>query len=342
MATELTTTEGAALVLVPDPDAAGKDGRYRLYKYAGWLDTTGASWWVPDLATYRDHLLGSGLAASTVSAHLSTIRARYKTLTRDRERFFSMVATETGDFQEQKAMVDELVIRIENGVDPDASPVKTVTRQDVPDSEFLRLTKDQASQLMAAPGVASLKALRDTAVIAMLLCTGIREAELSALEVQDLRQTYEGELSLHVREGKGAKERLVPYGELEWCLAIVDRWLERAGILGGPVFRGIFKGGHTLRPGRLSVRAIEYILANYPIMIDGLARSVKPHDCRRTYARRYYDEGGDPIAIQQNLGHADLKTTLGYIGALDAERRRPPAVYDFDLSGLVNGKQIKG
>ena len=44
------------------------------------------------------------------------------------------------------------------------------------------------------------------------------------LDVGDLRQRLGGELALHVREGKGARERLVPYGDLDWCLAVVDAW----------------------------------------------------------------------------------------------------------------------
>jgi integrase len=42
----------------------------------------------------------------------------------------------------------------------------------------------------------------------------------------------------------------------------------------------------------------------------------------------------DVVAIQQNLGHADLSTTLRYIGVLDADKRRPPALYDFNLAAL--------
>ena len=46
------------------------------------------------------------------------------------------------------------------------------------------------------------------------------------------------------------------------------------------------------------------------------------------------------VAIQQNLGHADVKTTLGYIGELDAEKRRPPAIYRLDLQSL-NGVRVQ-
>jgi integrase len=132
----------------------------------------------------------------------------------------------------------------------------------------------------------------------------------------------------------------VPYGELEWVLAIVAKWREAAGIGQGPVFRGFYKGNRKLRPGRLSVRAVEYIVGAYPVMVDGEMVSVRPHDLRRTYARRLYEAGFDLVAIQQNLGHADVKTTLGYIGELDAEVRRPPAIYKFDLKSL-NGVGVQ-
>jgi len=56
-----------------------------------------------------------------------------------------------------------------------------------------------------------------------MLCTGIRARGLSALEVKDLRQELGGELALHAREGKGAVERLIPYGELDWRLVVVDK-----------------------------------------------------------------------------------------------------------------------
>lgn len=342
MTTELTTSEGAALVLIPDPGVAGKDGRYRLGKYATWLDASGADWWVPDLATYRDYLLNSGgskgdpLSPATTSAHLSTVRARYRSLVRDRPIFFALVPDDVVDgvnFGSKKEAVDETIKRIENGIDPNASPVTTETVQDAPDSDHLRLTATQAGALLASPDLNDLKGLRDCAVIAVLLCTGIREQELSNLIVNDLRQTFAGELALQVRKGKGCKSRLVVYGELSWCLAIVDKWLERAGISEGPVFRGLYKGGRKLRPGQLSVRAIEYILASYPIMVDGVIRTVKPHDCRRTYAKRL-NRQMSTNAIRENLGHADIKTTLAYIGPEDARDRRPSAIYSFDLTLL--------
>jgi hypothetical protein len=45
---------------------------------------------------------------------------------------------------------------------------------------------------------------------------------------QSLRQELRDELTLHVWEVKGQKERLIPIGELDWCLAVGDKWLEAA------------------------------------------------------------------------------------------------------------------
>lgn len=343
-ATTLTITTDVRTLLIPAD--ANKDTKYRVGKFADWLTVTGRHWYGPDLPAYRDHLLESH-SRSTVAAHLSTVRAAYQRIIRDnaiRQTLFDQasealrVMRQKDNPANRKAFVDERITRLQNAIDPKASTVKVVKSQDTADGEHLRLTREQANALLSAPGVIPLEALRDTAVIAMLLCTGLREAELCALEVKDLRQRLGGELALHVREGKGAKERLVPYGDLSWVLAIVDKWLAAAGVTEGPVVRSFFRGGKVLR-GPLSVRAVLDILEKYPVAIDGEPKTVRPHDCRRTYARRLYEAGLDLVAIQQNLGHADLKTTLGYIGTLNADKRRAPAVYSFDLKKL-NAVQV--
>lgn len=330
---ELYSTNLSAIV----PTDAVKDTKHRLMLYANWLDATHRGWAVPDMAAYRDFLLYErGLSPSSTKAHLATVRGRYNTIMRDnnvRDLLYSLTPADHSP-ADRKALVDEALERIKNAINPAAAPVKVVQRQDTPDSAHLRLTTAQANMLLNAPGVDTLMGIRDTALIAMMLCTGVREAELCALDVDDLRQYYGGELALHIRKGKGLKARVVPYGELIWVLSIVDTWMAMAGIESGAVFRGFFKGGKHVRNTRLTVRAINQVLERYPIEIDGRLTKVNPHDLRRTYARRLYDAGVDLVAIQQNLGHADSKTTLGYIGQLDADTRRPPSLYNFDVSRL--------
>lgn len=336
--TQITAVNQAFDLLVPA--GAKKDKLHRLSKFAHWQGRQSPPWYAPDLASYRDGLL-QDYEPSTVSAHLATVRAHYKTLLRDRDLFFEIAARECGPDASRadlKATADEYIARLTVAIDPKAAPVKQITKQDRADSEHLRLTSEQANSLMGRPGVTSLKRLRDTAIIALMLCTGLREAELCALTVDDLRQRYGGELSLLVREGKGAKQRLIPYGPLSWVLVIIDTWLEKAGIDSGFVFRGFWKPSdhdqYTTRPGPLTPRQIQRLLASYPLVKDGTLTQVRPHDLRRTYARRLYDSGIDLLSIKENLGHKSPETTLGYIGTLDASKRRPPAIYHYDLTRL--------
>jgi len=306
------------------PVGADKHARYRLGKFEHYQ----ADLLRPDLAAYRDDLVSNGYAPATISAHLSTVRAAYKPLIRDRDLFYSHVP---GDLppSDQKALVDEIIERLKNATDPDAAKVKQTTKQDTLSSEHLRLTTAQADSLMARPGLATVKGKRDTALIALMCCTGLRESEVSSLAIDDLRQDIDGELVLYVREGKGLKSRAIPYGDLSGVLVLIDQWLESVSITTGPVFRGLYKSKDKLRPDRLKVRAIQYILENYPIVIDGELRHVRPHDLRRTYARRLYEAGMDLLSIQQNLGHKSQGTTLNYIGQMNIDSRRPPKIYSF-------------
>lgn len=117
--------------------------------------------------------------------------------------------------------------------------------------------------------------------------------------------------------------------------------MARAGISDGHVFRGFYESSRRVRTRPLSVRNVQRIVCRYPVMADGELVTVHPHDCRKTYARRLYEARVPLVAIQQNLGHADVKTTLGYIGELDAEQRRAPAVYTFDAMGLLRQGELR-
>lgn len=336
MSTKLTKHTRSILV----PSKADKQTRSRMGMFAAWLATTRTDWKSPDLAAYRDHLLAKYSPASA-AAHLSTIRGQYRRIISDnatREGLYAMAPAEASP-SDKKAFVDEVLIRLENAINPSHSKVTQITHQERPDASQIRLSRKQAEWLLNTPGVDTLQGKRDTAIIALLLCTGIREAELVALNVEDLRQELGAELALHVRQGKGCKERLVPYGDLDWCLVVVDAWLAAAGITEGAVLRGYHEGFKVQR-GRLSVRAVEYIIRSYPICNNGQKVTAAPHDLRRTYARRLYEAGTPMLAIQQNLGHASSRTTQGYIGALDASTRRPGEIYSFDLSKLQDVVEV--
>ena len=63
------------------------------------------------------------------------------------------------------------------------------------------------------------------AIVALLLATGLREGEVVKLEIDDLYQTYGGVPALRVKSGKGAKARMVPFGDMLWARQIAELWL---------------------------------------------------------------------------------------------------------------------
>lgn len=324
--TNAITTPYTRQLLVGDAD--DKDTRSRLGLYADWLSSHSRQWHQPDLTAYMRFLLDERhLEPATVRAHLSAIRRRYQKLLRDRDLLYALAPSDL-DFVGAKAFVDELHQRIDDAIHPDEAKVKVKKQQDVSDLLHIRMTPQQARQLIEGPGTASLAGMRDTAIIALMLCTGIREAELTGTRVADLEDVLDGERALNVASGKGKKARLVPYGELDWCLSIVYAWMRRAGITDGPAFRRVHRDDRTVGKRALSTRAIQQIIGSYPIVHAGRLVAVRPHDLRRTYARRLYEAGVDPVKIKQNMGHVSLQTTLHYIGEVDGKERRPPEVYD--------------
>ncbi len=323
---------------------ADKDTETRLRRYTDWMDLNGRHWTRPDLAEYRDYLLDQGLAPVSIAAYLATVRSRYRDLLRQRDLFYNLAPPIDDALDEisqatlltaRKAMVDEIIQRLEHAIHPDTAPVELTTHQDRPDSQFIRLSAAQAERLIKAPGTATLKGLRDTALIALLLCTGLREQELVDLEIPDHDERFSDQPAVYVRHGKGDKARLVPYGELDWVLVLINRWLNTAEITEGPIFRGVTRHG-AVRDTALTTRAVQQIVESYPIVINGELRPIPPHNLRRTYARRSYEAGQDPVAIQQNMGHSSLEQTMEYIGALDVTRRRPPSIYNIDIAELVD------
>ncbi|MEO8394154.1 MAG: tyrosine-type recombinase/integrase, partial [Chloroflexota bacterium] len=275
-------------------EVTSKDARHRVNTFVTWMHVTDGNWQTPDLAAYRDHLLiVTGLAPASVAAHLSTVRGRYQRLLDSnalRAYLYSLTPDEASA-ADRKAFVDETLAQLANAVRASAAPVTVIQQQDDLDAQHVRLSIEQALELLDAPATDARntrrEALRDAALIALMLCTGLREMEVCALDVDDLRQKVNQQLGVAVRSGKGAKARFVPYGGLAWCLEYADTWLTSAGISSDAVFRGFRKAKpgseKPVRPARLGVRAVQEILKRYPVYGDHEAIHVAPHDLRRTY-----------------------------------------------------------
>ncbi len=217
------------------PADADKDRLSRLKRYTEWLNDNGHIWYnLPDLNLYCEYLLkegrsdgNGGLSPSSVNVHLSTIRSRYRELLTDNRIWDAIEASLRAEaasmnislsLADVNSSVDRLYRRINNAVIESGARADEIEEQDVSDLKHVRLTSEQASFMLSLPGVKDNRGKRDTALLGLMLTTGIRAAEAAALQVPDLRQVFGGELALHVRKGKGSKARMVPFGAMDWVL----------------------------------------------------------------------------------------------------------------------------
>lgn len=162
---------------------------------------------------------------------------------------------------------------------------------------------------------------RDLAVVAVLLCAGLRSSELLELTVGCL-DGREGERYLRVR-GKGGKERSIPVEpELD---AVVTEYLDsrrersagRSPARGEPLFVG--HDGSAMGRG-----ALQYLIGR-AYREAGVAGQVPQgalvHALRHTFATRLAEDGASAVEIMRLLGHASLTTSQNYIDATAREQR---------------------
>ncbi len=156
---------------------------------------------------------------------------------------------------------------------------------------------------------------RDRAILELLYGCGIRNAELTGLNLDDIHWSNEAIL---VR-GKGQKQRYVPLGDAA-AQALRQYLTERAARLGAagkaaesPALfvnlrlRGLTSTGHA----RLTTRSVGRIVKRIAIL-RGLPADVHPHTLRHAFGTHLLEEGADLRAIQELLGHERLSTTQRY------------------------------
>jgi site-specific recombinase XerD len=146
--------------------------------------------------------------------------------------------------------------------------------------------------------------VRDAAILAMLIATGMRRAELCALRTSDV-DLQSGKLRVI---GKGDKERTVYLRN--GALRYLRDWLAVRGDGAGPIFCRINKAGRIFPEGALSTTAMHKIITKRAA--EAGLRDITPHDFRRTYAGELLDAGQDIATVAALLGHASVETTARY------------------------------
>lgn len=146
---------------------------------------------------------------------------------------------------------------------------------------------------------AACKTKKERAIVEFLLASGVRVSELCSIRVNDINFDT---LSVIVKEGKGAKQRIVYINDLA-CKHLVD-YLTSRKVEGGYLF-------YNKKSGALNPGGVRHILKT----IEGRSgvTNVHPHRFRRTFATGLANRGMDIQEIGKLLGHSSLNTTLTYV-----------------------------
>ena len=145
---------------------------------------------------------------------------------------------------------------------------------------------------------------RDTAMFELFYSSGLRLAELAALDCAALDSALnEGEVRVL---GKRNKARLVPVGRK--AREALAAWAALRDSLAGAEEPALFV---SRRGGRISHRMIQLRLAQLALQL-GLPRHVHPHMLRHSFASHVLQSSGDLRAVQEMLGHASIASTQVY------------------------------
>lgn len=166
------------------------------------------------------------------------------------------------------------------------------------------LSAADVARLVNAPSGGTPRDLRDRALLELFYSSGLRVSELAALMLQQV-DLENGFIRVF---GKGSKERIVPVGGK--ALDALATYL----VSGRP---------HLVKPktgsqfflnnrGAALSRVMLWMLVKKYAQRAGIAKNVKPHGLRHSFATHLLSGGADLRAIQEMLGHASISTTQIY------------------------------
>jgi integrase/recombinase XerD len=154
---------------------------------------------------------------------------------------------------------------------------------------------------------------RDRLVLEVLLGTGLRVSELSALEISDFRVDHPDGPYLDVRAGKGSKQRAVP------LTTVLARKLRRyvtheRPTTSCPALFVTERSGFG-RDDRQPLRpaAVQLLIRRLGQRAGIKPGRVSPHTFRHTFATRALSGGMDVLRLQRVLGHTTLSMVSRYV-----------------------------
>lgn len=172
--------------------------------------------------------------------------------------------------------------------------------------EMNRLYRYAYGQLTDDPA----RSLLNVAILEILFSTGMRVAELCAMDISDM-DAVSGRLIIH---GKGSRERVSQICN-EDSLRTIRRYLNNVPRMESG------KGPMLVNPRGNRVNE-QYVRRTIHSMARNcLDRDVTPHMIRHTFATLLLEEGVDIRYIQKALGHSSILTTQRYLSVTDSKQR---------------------
>ncbi len=189
-------------------------------------------------------------------------------------------------------------------------PSKIKLAKDKADRDIKFLKLDQLARLLDSPDASTPIGRRDRAILESLFSTGLRVAELQALNRDQLKIKDDTELLEIAVVGKGEKIRTVYFSKR--AVTSLRDYLKGRYDFDEALFINYRRGAENSDADRrLSIKSIESIVKKY-VIISGLPVMATPHTLRHSFATDLLNQGVDLRTVQEFLGHSNIATTQIY------------------------------
>lgn len=169
------------------------------------------------------------------------------------------------------------------------------------------LSQTELKELLKAPAL-----LKHRLVIGMLYGCGLRRFELLNIKLPDI--DFDREM-LHIRQGKGRKDRYVPLGKI-LCKAL-KKYIETE-----KPYIWLFNGkSDTGQAQRFSETGVQWLIRQ-AVKKTNIKKRVTSHVLRHTYATHLLEMGTDIMTLKELLGHIDIRTTMLYLHVARLDKYR--------------------
>lgn len=164
------------------------------------------------------------------------------------------------------------------------------------------LSDNEVRKLILAVSGDDFLDVRNRLIVYCMLDCGFRRSDIINLKTDDIKDDY------FIVKGKGAKERIVPYGE---SISKLIRYYKDFGLYGEYFF--------TLKNGeRITKNAVKMLFQR--LKTDTGIKRLKAHLLRHTFATNYLYNGGNLEMLRLILGHTDISTTQIYLHLAETKK----------------------